>query len=209
MYYPSPFCLLSFFAVTWETVESLLCLLLSRVPHPSALRAGALWYPGQNQSRKFWLLSERLGLGWSPWLLRRRSKETPAQDWLPRDCVVFSLFPAPPPCLAFLPSRLSEEQSRETELKAGAWSSFSPVISQFYWVSPGLETSLQTYIDVLPRWTCQFLFLLDLVLGNKGKSTLSHWNAFFSTPPTSTNDHLENNNVQISCPPPDIFPEVE
>lgn len=54
-----------------------------------ALRAGALWCPRQNQSRK--LPSQRLALWWGSGHLRRRSKETPAQDWL-LEAVMFPLY---------------------------------------------------------------------------------------------------------------------
>lgn len=38
-----------------------------------------------------------------------------SQDWLLRGRDVFFLFPAPPPCLAFAPSPVNEEESREME----------------------------------------------------------------------------------------------
>lgn len=107
---------------------------------------------------------------------------SPSPGLVARGYDVSSLFPAPPPCLAFPLSWVGEEQSREIESRPQTWPPFIPVISQFHAASPGLKLVSSCSFKLCSTGPqISFLeevfnspFLLELVLGNRRKNTLLH-----------------------------------
>lgn len=84
---------------------------------------------------------------WGPRALGRRSEE-PSAGMGCREVVMSFLWSALPPCLAFAPSPMGEEKSRDMEPRPGIWPPFSPVMSQHHGVSvswPWSRTGLRVW----------------------------------------------------------------